>query len=66
MTAYLPFLADSEPWAFLALLVFLALTSPRQRGVKRSGRSDGTGRHRAPDAGETEEREPTAQTPDGP
>lgn len=54
-------LADSPAWAVVALVVFLVLTTSRQGSNKHSGRSVGTGRHRAPDAGETEERDSTPQ-----
>ena len=51
----LALLLKSEPVAVIAAGVFLALTLPRQRGNRRSGRSRGTGRDRAPNRSEPED-----------
>lgn len=54
-------LVDREPWAAVALLVFLALTSAsgrRNRGHLRNGVA---GRHRKPRSGERETEERTGQ-----
>lgn len=62
----MPFLTDSSPFAIVAFLVFLALTSPRQRGNKRSGRTVGTGRHRRGKRSEAADGETSAKTPEVP
>lgn len=62
----LPFLADSEPFVIVTILVFLALTSPRQGKHRRSGRSVGTGRHRETDVVERETETDSAKVPSRP
>lgn len=54
-------LVDREPWAAVALLVFLALTSASGRRNRGHPRNGVAGRHRKPRSGERETEERTGQ-----